>query len=1332
MTYQGYMALANDEGETIELVNAARVKAYTDNLAPSLGLRGCDDCEGLDEALGETYVDPVTDNAPWYDPTDPATADFYGVYPLAFEGIDDSTRSIESAELSGDGSVVVGSRFTGKDIRVSGMAFAKDEAALYAGVSWLDSALNGTEEGRCFGDRLDLYSSCPPVQVLPPDFAQPYTLEVPPDAAELAAWTTTSGTILSDPDGVRFDWLTGDPQKIACREITGLVPGEQYQLRARIANFGNYYVRIGSTCAGQRINLARNPRVMGWPFSGAGISDTESDVPDGGPLGLGWRRSITTSTNSSSPYSAVAPDDEEIPVLPGQLYQGSIYVIGETSTARFNAAFYDNMGVQIGSDHVFQTGLSMTGVWQRLSGVVTAPAGAATMRLRVRWSAGVGDIATNTTFGIANLLIERPNFDILRTNLQQDPRAQSSTANWGLVAGTGGVATSVFVTGAVDGPTLYGTTAATTYRRVTITTAPTGGSAGITARRMTALDYPNPIPAGTPWATGAWFRSNRTVSGTAEHRLLNTGGTVMQIISEPFTLTANVWQFISASGVTPGALSNVETIGTRLLVGGVGGGAAVLVGDIYSATGSLITVGSGSEVYFDEQRPSSAGLAYAPITLPSSLDGSMEVDVADVGSYFDGFTDGFEWDGLPNDSTSSTDEGIDYQTIAGWSQDPPTEPTVLDFIPRTESVFLSISPTQQHTAVLTDLLLIEEALVRRVPRPSVMAFGAGNDAVPPSDGWTHLAPATAEVNWIIGDAVENDLVRTDMRAPFGSALTYTTAHGIERTVFGLIPNSRYRLMIEFNAGWAATDADPIIPFTPIVAIGNSTGAVATYAVDSSMAHFWVIEFTATATSSEIFFHPNSNLSLGSFGLVNWSVDQYMVEEILETDATPPQPGRFQERTMYEVKASQGPILTNVRTSPCGVMGQISYSIRAGNPFKYRQPIFAGGLPAGTSTEVEDIVCSADGLAQITNYSYNPSVETNGTDWSTVGLGDEAGARTASATARVGGFVWRSTASNSVGNRVQYALAYYDVASVTDGPIPQPGETLTASIYYRVTNSLFLGIYEWNIRFAMDGFTNVNFAGTHTATAINTWYRIEQTFTLPLNVPLELIEIAVFTPDLITQGGGFDLDGVMIQRGSVATEPFDETTEGVAWSATPNTSALILTPTLEDISEDPDCPAPPAPPAPPPIDDECITEPATYNRTVVEISADTVPRNLTAYPVITLTAGSAPVRQARIRFWPNPDNLTIDLLDPCSYDGEIIVSYLADGATMVIDGVLREATVSKPGFVDVNANHALYGPEGGPVDWPELSGGIPYLVTLELDSTQPYTDTLMTIDLVVRD
>lgn len=259
--------------------------------------------------------------------------------------------------------------------------------------------------------------------------------------------------------------------------------------------------------------------------------------------------------------------------------------------------------------------------------------------------------------------------------------------------------------------------------------------------------------------------------------------------------------------------------------------------------------------------------------------------------------------------------------------------------------------------------------------------------------------------------------------------------------------------------------------------------------------------------------------------------------------------------MYQVKASQGPILTDVGRAPCGVMGRITYALRAGNPFKYRSPVFAGGLPAGTSVEVVDTVCSADGLPDIINFSYNPSVETNGTDWTGTFTGTSSASRTASASARVGGFVWRGTATDSPGNRLNSLIANYDVGDVTGGPTPIQGETITVSAYFRVTNALFVGTYPWAIRYTLSGVTTT-VSGSQSAPAINVWHRVQTTIALPYNVTLSQIQIEISTPVAITQGGGFDMDAVMIQRGSTATEPFDETSENVVWSATANTSALI--------------------------------------------------------------------------------------------------------------------------------------------------------------------------------
>lgn len=1317
MTYQGYMALANDEGETIELVNAARVKAYTDNLAPTIGLRGCDDCEGLDEALGETYTNPTADFAPWYDPTDPDTANFYGVYPLAFEGIDDSTRTIESAELTGDGSVVVNSRFTGQDIRVSGMAFAADEAALNSGVSWLNNALNGTEEGRCFGDRLNLYSSCPPIEVLPPNFSEPYELGMgtvvetnvvnDPRATQAARWAALGGVVATEA------MITGAGDGPLLPDGTQATTYARYTITSTVAGNALFGYDMGSAMlpvvpAGTSIGMAIYVRSS---LAAASISVRKDGLLNGAGAGSaqgGASSAIAANTWERRTGVIVNNADFNQIRVTAQFPAGS-QTVGQVIEVTC-AFFVINTGVV--SDHFDGDTLDSVSFVYRWD---SAPNNSVSQKFdaadiaaeAAQWTTtsgtvdGIGDgvdfnwvsgdpakVACREITGLIpgeqyqlRLRLEAygdyyvslgPGCVERFENMLPDPRLTATVMD---LSGATVVDTRP-ATGAPDGGSFFRRTVITSGGSVSMPLSDAGTSA---------------IPVNTGWDyVFSWYAQKNPSGGPAtrvDWRWYDSGGAVISTVSSSSTTPGATWGRVTRTMTAPVGAAYLQP---RLVWTGTS-----LAGQVLDFAQAQLQVGTSASDYFD-------------------------------GGYPDA-----RWSGVENDSASLFEENVDYETIFGWgtAHNPPTEPTVLDFIPRTDTIFLSIQPTDTEPATPTLDLLVVDASVIRVARPGVIAFGTGDDAVPPSDGWTHLAAATMAVTWTLGPRS----VVTTARAPSGSALTYTTAHGPERTLFGLQPGSRYRLMIEFDAFWAATDVAPAAALPPVVAISNASGVVTTYTDDNpgTFQYFWVVEFTADATASTLAFHPAGNLALGSLGFVRWTFHEYMVEEILEPDTVPPQPGRLQERTMYQVKASQGPILTNVHTSPCGVMGQVSFSIRAGNPFKYRLPIFAGGLPSGVSQTVVDVPCE-NGLPQIVNFAYNPSVETNATDWTVGGTGTFSAARTASATARVGGFVWRGTATNSPGNRLNRLTTTYLTASVTSGPTLLPGDELTVSLYVRTTNVAWIGTYDWEVEVLLPGPTSVYYNGSQSVAAADTWYRIEQTLTLPSNVAPDAIIFTVSTPAAITQGGGFDMDGLMIQRGAVATDPFDETTTGVEWSGTANSSALLLTQVEEDISEDPDCPTPPAPPAPPEIDETCITAPTSYNRTVVSISEDTVPRNLTAYPVITLVAGSAPIRQARIRFWPNPDNLTIDDLDPCSYDGEIIVSYIAAGATMIIDGVLREATVSLPGFETQNANHVLYGPDGGPVDWPELSGGIPYLVTLELDSSAPYTDTLMTVDLVVRD
>jgi Carbohydrate binding domain len=164
MTYVGYLTLAGTE-----IVNANRTAAYVKNLIPQFGLEHCVECDGLAEALGDPpYGTPLSDQPPWFDPDDPDTLRFCGFYPLSLEGIDNSTRESTVTELSTDGGYIGLRRFGTREIRVTGLLIAADDAALEAGLSWFRIALVGeghcqSDPTVCSGDMMCYLAVCPEI-----------------------------------------------------------------------------------------------------------------------------------------------------------------------------------------------------------------------------------------------------------------------------------------------------------------------------------------------------------------------------------------------------------------------------------------------------------------------------------------------------------------------------------------------------------------------------------------------------------------------------------------------------------------------------------------------------------------------------------------------------------------------------------------------------------------------------------------------------------------------------------------------------------------------------------------------------------------------------------------------------------------------------------------------------------------------------------------------------------------------------------------------------------------------------------------------------------------
>lgn len=181
--HPGYMVI----GDT-ELINASRVGTYVQNFMPSHRIKGCNTCLNTREALSYSgtltypgnfypgtypspndpsaleYVDPATDFAPWYQPERPATADFYGLYPLSIQGLDDSTHKMTPLELASGGASIPKGIHGPREIRVVAIAYAGSEIGMAEGLAWLRDTLDTDRcatQAECAGRPMTFYEYCP-------------------------------------------------------------------------------------------------------------------------------------------------------------------------------------------------------------------------------------------------------------------------------------------------------------------------------------------------------------------------------------------------------------------------------------------------------------------------------------------------------------------------------------------------------------------------------------------------------------------------------------------------------------------------------------------------------------------------------------------------------------------------------------------------------------------------------------------------------------------------------------------------------------------------------------------------------------------------------------------------------------------------------------------------------------------------------------------------------------------------------------------------------------------------------------------------------------------
>lgn len=162
MAWSGYFMFGGTE-----LINATRTEAYAKHFGVQW-FRPVYNEPYLDWLLDEPrYTTPLQDDAPWTDPDNLDSYDFYGVYPLEVTGIEDGTTDATVVESVVDGGFIGRTRKKTRTVVYSAILVGASECAVEYGMRWLRGMLTGgpcfnQSYGTCGGADL-CYLACPPI-----------------------------------------------------------------------------------------------------------------------------------------------------------------------------------------------------------------------------------------------------------------------------------------------------------------------------------------------------------------------------------------------------------------------------------------------------------------------------------------------------------------------------------------------------------------------------------------------------------------------------------------------------------------------------------------------------------------------------------------------------------------------------------------------------------------------------------------------------------------------------------------------------------------------------------------------------------------------------------------------------------------------------------------------------------------------------------------------------------------------------------------------------------------------------------------------------------------
>ena len=161
--------------------------------------------------------------------------------------------------------------------------------------------------------------------------------------------------------------------------------------------------------------------------------------------------------------------------------------------------------------------------------------------------------------------------------------------------------------------------------------------------------------------------------------------------------------------------------------------------------------------------------------------------------------------------------------------------------------------------------------------------------------------------------------------------------------------------------------------------------------------------------------------------------------------------------------------------------------------------------------------------------------------------------------------------------------------------------------------------------------------------------------------------------------------------------------------------------------DPTVVPPPAPPRPPSVITSMEPVAPWQSGYSLFIPKEHIPETLDAVMIIGLTTGSAAARYVRIRLYAAPlgfDQKISDLA-PCSFCGEVVVTYIPPRSQFLADGMNQTLTITDTAGNVYPASHLCYTGAGLPVSWPALTCGLDYWMTVELPGAPTQSNLFVT-------